>query len=200
MPARRLFPSCNALFLANVRLNKMIINIIKYSLTALITALVLAYLNKHANKKIKPSINGKFELRLNKFYWYTGLGSTLFGSIGFLLAILYLKNEESWIFGLLFLILFVGLGAICLLWYLNHKFKFDSKMIESISLYGKKETLKWDEIESIKFHTISSQLIFKNKEGVKVKAHRHLIGFGNLLNEIEDKTQWTINDLKIPNR
>jgi uncharacterized membrane-anchored protein len=175
----------------------MIEKIITYGLIGIAATFTLSFLNKQASKKVAPLDNGKYALRLNSLYQYVGLGSLILGLIGFLLPTILL-DSNGWLVGLIFLLIFGILGGICALWYFNHKFIFDSKKIESVSVYGKKTFLEWKDVVSISFNAISGLLVFKGSNGIKVKAHQHLVGLTELTTMMEQKTKWTVKGLKIP--
>ena len=166
----------------------------------LLTTMLLVWLNNQANKKVRTIPNGMFELRLNKFYLYMGVFSILIGIA--IVSLVFVSEDiiDLWILVSLCILLFVGLGLYSVLWYRNHYFLFDSKRIESVNLLGKKESLLWENVVSIKFKVLKGVLVFKNKNGLKVEAHQHLIGFGQLLEAIETHTHWEAKDFKIPYR
>lgn len=173
-------------------------NFILYLIIGILVTLVMSYLNKNSNREIQPKNNGVFYLRLHKMYWYIGLGGIIFGIVGFVLPGLLVIDTNGWIIGLFFLSLFGGLGTACLLWYKNHKLFFDTNKIASTSVFSRKTEMKWESIISVKFNPISGVLIFKDSNGLKVKAHLHLVGIKELLNMLEHKTVWKIKDLKLP--
>lgn len=172
--------------------------LIKYLIISIVLAVLISYINKQANSKIYPTANNEYRLRLNKLYWYISLLAISFGLLGFIFSGLEIEDGNGWLIGLIFLILFGSLGFICGIWYINHKIKFDPYKIEGISVYGKKSSISWEEINSVKLNPLTGLLIFSNNENKKIKAHIHLVGITELLKMMEAKTNCKIKDLKLP--
>ncbi|MGJ8661361.1 MAG: hypothetical protein ACSHXL_04940 [Bacteroidota bacterium] len=169
-----------------------------YALIGVVVTLVISYLNKKVRVQVIPIEGDLFHLRLHKLYYYIGIGSVIFGCVGFILPTVLVETGDGWIVGLFFLLLFGVLGLLCVLLYVNHSFNFNTKHLESSNILAKKKSVLWEDIESIKFNPFSGYIVFRDNKSEKVKAHVHLVGITNLLNKMEEKTQWKKKDLKLP--
>lgn len=170
--------------------------IVMYGLIAVVVTWAMAYLNKQNSKEVKPLEDGTFKLRINKLYFYVGVGSMIFGLFIFLYLSLFVKD------GLMIgFCLFLGFGILgfgCALWYWNHQVVFNSQFIESTSVFNKTTKMNWDEIQKISFGLSSGIITMKDKNNVKVKAHLHLKGIKELIRMMEKQTEWTAKSLKLP--
>lgn len=174
--------------------------IIGYIAIGVIVTILMNYLNKQSKTKITPNKGDLFMLRLNKLYWHIGIGCIIIGLVGFLLSAISIEGIDGWLIGLICLVFFGGTGAICAIWYRNHQFSFDSNKIEAINVYGNKTVIEWANIKTIKVDALTGLLVFIDNSGEKAKAHQHLIGFNELLKEMENNTNYKIKDLKFPYR
>lgn len=170
--------------------------IITYGLIGLAVSLAMSYLNKGASQEIINKTNGLLELRMNKLYKILGYLCIGFASI-FTIASLYYQEKEMYIIGVLAITLFGGLGVPCLMYYRNHKLRFDHQKIIVQNWIKKKKEIRWEEIDEIKFNPFSGYLIIRSKTE-KVKIHQHLVGLKEFTNEMEAKTKWKASVLRLP--
>lgn len=159
--------------------------------------LALDYLNKASSKKVSKNENGWHELRMNRLYQFIGISTGILG-----LSFLYLTIGEQYSSSLIIILVislgFTGLGFTCFLWYRNHKLRFNNKTIITSNVYGKQNSLNWEDISNISFNGVSGQITLTNKAGNTVKAHQHLVGLSSFVELIELKTKWTVKALKLP--
>jgi len=148
-------------------------HVITYMIVGAVVGMIMYYLNKSASTKTVPIQGDSLNLRLHKLYWYFGMGSIALGIAWFLLPGLTVEDGSGWLIGLLLLLLFGGLGSICVLWYVNHTLSFDSERIESKSVFGKTTSIPWKEIENISFSALSGLLTFEDGLGEKVNVYAY---------------------------
>lgn len=176
----------------------MIKDIISYGCVALVTGILLRYLNKATGKIVKPNGIDQYFLRMNKFYdiaGYIAMCLCLFFIIGSIIAL----DFELAVFVMVFFIvlIFGGLGLLGVLLYRNHYLLFSSTKIEVRSVFGKTKITTWNKIKNVSFSQ-NSGLITITDEGQKLKVHQHLVGLSKFVAYIEDKTEWTAERLKLP--
>ena len=170
-------------------------NVILYTVIGAVITTMMYFVNKGANKAIE-TINGVTELRMNKFYQIVGY-SALVIFLGFIVAAIYI-NETAFYIALIFIfLLFGGTGLACVLWYRNHKIIFDDNKITVYNWKKQVEEIYWEEITAIKFRPIAGNIKITGSNKI-VKVHQHLVGLKTFIQKIEEETQWTARDLKLP--
>lgn len=170
--------------------------VITYGLIGLAVSLAMNYMNKGASQEIAKNPSGEIELRMNKLYQILGYLSIGFASI-FVIAALYYQEKEMYIIGMSMLLLFGGLGIPCLMYYQNHKLKFDDEKIVAQNWRKKIEEITWREIDEIKFNPFSGYLKIRGLNK-KMTIHQHLVGLKEFTNKMEEKTKWKAKELKFP--
>ncbi len=174
------------------------INFLGYGLTAIIIGLIMTYLNKSGNKEIDRNDIGQIELRMHRLYFYGGLVCVIFALV-FVGAAIYVNEIELYFIGFAMLLLFGGLGILCLLPYKNHWIAFDDNTISVYNWAGKKKTIQWNKIENIKFSSVSGYIKIRTPDDT-VSIHQHLVGLNMFIKKMEALTSWREEDLKIPFR
>ncbi|NAS29990.1 hypothetical protein GTQ40_03305 [Flavobacteriaceae bacterium R38] len=162
----------------------------------IITGLFLLYADFQSSKKLKKNVHGQFCLKLNKSYKWVGIICCLIGS--FLLnAAIINWNEEIVVLAPIVVSMFFGLGVITLTWYYNYQLVFNGRKIISTNWRRKKRIIEWTDIETIKFNAISGYLKLYTKLE-KIIVLQHSTGFIEFLREMESKTRFSTEELKIP--
>lgn len=133
---------------------------------------------------------------MNRFYQILGYISIGFASI-FVIAALYYQEKEMYVMGLAMLLLFGGLGIPCLLYYRNHKLKFNDDKITVQNWRKKNQEISWAEIDEIKFNPFSGYLKLRGVNR-KLTIHQHLVGLKEFIKKMEEKTKWKASELKLP--
>ena len=169
--------------------------IITYGLIGLAVSLAANYMNRGTNQEIAKNSNGELELSMNKLYQILGYASIGFASI--LIAVLFYQETEMYMVKILIILLFGGLGVACLMYYQNHKLKFNDERIIVQNWRKKIEEIAWDEIDKIKFNRFSGYLKIRGLNK-KMSIHQHLVGLKNFTNKMEEKTKWKTSELKLP--
>lgn len=164
-----------------------------YGLIGLAVSFSLSYMNKGTNQSVGRNAEGFVELRMNKFYQI--LGYVVLG-LGFiiLLVIIYYQEKEMTLIGALAILFVVGLGLPVLLYYRNHKVYFNEETVTVISWTGKKQVIRWEEIQKISFNAFSGYLKLFGLAN-KVKMHQHLVGLKEFIKMMEEKTNWTAKSI-----
>lgn len=170
--------------------------VIFYGIIGIAVSLAMNFMNKGASQNIRENENGEIELRMNKLYQILGylcIGITTI----FVLAAIYYQDEEMYLIGGIMFLLFGGLGLPILMYYNNHKLRFNDDRILVHNWLGKSNEIKWSEIDSIKFNPFSGYLKI-NGLNKKLTIHQHLVGLKEFLKRMEEKTKWKVSELKLP--
>jgi hypothetical protein len=94
--------------------------------------------------------------------------------------------------------MFWDMGIPMVLWFKNHRLKFNQTDIEVINVYGQRNSIAWKEINSISFNHFSGFITITDPKGTRLKAHQHLVGLSVFTNMMEAKTLWTVEELRLP--
>lgn len=158
-------------------------------------------LGKGTDSNVQANVNGGYELRMNKLYLVVGLSGLIIGLILILTFPLLAEELSVELFLILGLILLVfwGTGLTCLLYFVNHKVRFNKDSVEVVDVYGRKKEILWSEISEASFNTFSGLLKFQSSK-TTVKVHHHLVGLNTLIGVMENQTKWDRKSLKIPVR
>ena len=170
--------------------------VIMYGLIGLAVSLAMNYMNKGASQEIEKSTNGEIELRMNKLYQILGYLSIGFAS-SLVIAALFYQEQEMYIVGIAMLLLFGGLGIPCLMYYQNHKLRFDDEKITVQNWRKKIKEIAWREIDDIRFNPFSGYLEIRGLDK-KMAIHQHLVGLKKFTDKMEEKTKWRTSELKLP--
>ncbi|MEN0045748.1 MAG: hypothetical protein AAF806_01680 [Bacteroidota bacterium] len=130
---------------------------------------------------------------LYKKLGYLGIGRTAI----FILAILYYQNREMYFIGGIMLLLFGGLGIPIFMYYKNHNLRFNDDQIVVQSWLKKTTEIKWSEISQIQFNPFSGYIKIEG-DSENVRINQHLVGLKAFLEKMEEKTKWTVKELKFP--
>lgn len=135
-------------------------------------------------------------LQVPKLYSLIG-ASTFVGGIGLIIFSLFFAIGSDKIIAFI-----PGLIAICTgLWLfakgsISHIEITDSEIVE-ISIFGERKEIKWNEIEEIFFENVNLELTIKGSNN-HITAPMHLVGFPELVAELERKTGKTRSQFGIP--
>ncbi len=165
-----------------------------YGFVALAVGLAIGYLNRGTKSQV-VSDNGQYFLRMNKFY---GAISILSIFLGLLIAIMIIVTDEPLIVAIITLFIFLGLGIPLFLLYKNHYLKFNNELIEVKNYLGSLKSIQWIDVQDVSFNHFSSLLTISDKQGNKIKIHQHIVGFATFIKTMEDKTNWTAVQLRLP--
>jgi len=180
-------------------INLMSGNSIFYGLVALAVTLTLSYLAKATSKEVVSNEQGQYLLRMHKLYYIVGIIALAFAAV-FIISPLIVDDPDLGLYITIFcmLLLFGGLGLLCVLYFRRHFVLFDDTNVEVSSPFGKKKNLLWNEISRAKFNPSTGLLTLTSNTGDKVKVHYHLVGFPKFVEQFESKTTWTAKQLKLP--
>lgn len=167
--------------------------VLMYAVIAIAVNLVFLYVNKKSNSSVSPIKDNLYELRLHKLYWYIGL----FAATSAVILATFAVLDGEVIIGLAFLLMMGGVGIVSALWYANYRLKFDTELISTISAYGKKTEVQWQDIDSVKYSTFTGQIVFKTNTNEKLKVHQHVVGLKDVIRMMESKTTLKKADVKL---
>lgn len=159
-------------------------------------SLLMLYLNKASGRTIE-AVEGVYQLRIHKLYQFIGIVSSVIGSVLLVLPLIY-DGLAALPVALGMFLLFTGLGVPCILWYRNHHLIYNPEKISSKSWLGKSSEIYWKDIKNISFNSLSGLLLIEDARGTKVKAHQHLVGLKSFVEFMEQKTNMTARELKLP--
>jgi len=161
--------------------------------------LSLAYLNKATAKPPIANGQGQYLLRMHKLYNYVGILAVLLACVFVIVPPLVETMDIAMaIMAIAMLLIFGGLGTLCLIYYRNHYLLFDENIIEVRNPKGQIRTISWHDIERASFNSFTGFLILTDRNGGKLKIHQHLVSLGKFVALLEDKTGWTSKDIKLP--
>lgn len=176
----------------------MLSKILLHLVTDCCIAAILWYLNKASKKKILPNLQGEIVLRMPKFYNIIGYISLVIGVITVIGPFVTDKPDtETYILILAMLLLFGGLGALCILCYRNHYLLFDNYGVEVRSPMGEVKHIRWNDISMASFNSLSGYLILTDKEGNKLKIFKQLIGLSLFVHALENKAKCDSKNLNL---
>jgi len=168
-------------------------NLIAPALTAIITFLLTNYLGKWNSAKIRPKINGQYELRHHKLILYIAQVLT---AIALFVLILFWNDKEpdAKIIGGTYACIIAISALWFFLMYNNQIVTFNNRFIENSNIIGRKKKFNWNDIETITHHTYSNYFtIVKGKS--KMKFNDQMVGINQLINTIEKETSIKINKI-----
>jgi hypothetical protein len=175
----------------------MLEEIIKSAFTIVPVIIALSLLKKEMSKKVEPLTDGSFELRVSRIYFFTG---AVCASIFLFFTVWILVDtdtpSEDRIFGLFFLI-FSLLGVYFIVLYRNYRLYFDNENIVVTDLFGKKNTMKWSEIEKVRSNPFTGYLTLSSAT-TQLKVHQNLKGMVAFKQVMEAQTKWTAKELRLP--
>jgi hypothetical protein len=81
--------------------------------------------------------------------------------------------------------------------YRNYRLYFDNENIVVTDLFGKKNTMKWSEIEQVKSNAFTGYLTLSSAT-TQLKVHQNLKGMVAFKQVMEAQTKWTAKELRLP--
>lgn len=166
----------------------MNIELIKYAVITTLVLLVTYFARKASLKNPVKTQDGITIFRLPKLYGIIGLISVGIGLIPLIAGIADFSIETIKTVAFLFL-LFGGLGMLLVLMTWVHKIMINEESIIQKNILGKIKTVKFTEIEKIRFNKITNELIIKSSNG-KIRCHENLVGFSQLVRTLVEKTDF----------
>ncbi len=170
---------------------------ISHILTVTAVTLILRMLYSASKRKANEDEQGNLVLQLPKFYWFFGAFMISVGIALLVVANFYVEATDD-----KEIVLYMSLGAIILGGFLFTK-GYISKILISetdiveTGIFGQITQININEIESISFGIVSQELTIKSKKK-KIKAHIHLVGFGELVEKLIQKTGKTPTEMGLP--
>lgn len=173
--------------------------IILYTIIVIAISVILVFLTKATRKAVAIDNDGHYVLRMNKLYGVIGFVCLVIGLL--FLIFLPLTAEPTdrgvWVVTTLMLLIFLGIGIPCLMYYRNHRVVFNNNSIIATNIYGQTKEIKWSDINDINFNALSGLLVLKTTQE-KIKIHQHLVGLLKFIEHIENNTKWSQKELKLP--
>ncbi|MFM7021673.1 MAG: hypothetical protein ACKOXB_01740 [Flavobacteriales bacterium] len=163
-------------------------------LIPVVVSLVMAFLYAASRKKPIEDEMGNKILRLPVFFYVLGVISIVFGLV---LSLLVFSNEEDVFISIPFFMLFFILGMVLIIGRKNTQTVITPEKIIHTSFWGKTKELNWEEISKLSYGKMSQELKIESKKK-KIRVHVLMVGFKELLSEIENRTSHSIRDLGIP--
>jgi amino acid permease len=162
----------------------MLEEIIKSAFIVVSVIIGLSLLKKEMSKKVEPLPDGSFELRVSRIYFFTGAvcACIFLFFTGWILLDPDTPSEDR-IFGLFFLI-FSLLGVYFIVLYRNYRLYFDNEKIVVTNLFGKKNTMKWSEIEKVRSNAFTGYVTLSSAS-TQLKVLQSLKGFVAFRDELQ---------------
>lgn len=170
----------------------MNIELIKYAVITTIVLLITFFARKASSKNPIETQKGITIYRLPKLYGIIGLISVGVGLIPLISVISDFSIETLKTVAFLFL-LFGGLGMLLVLMTWIYKIMVSEEAIIQKNMLGKIKTVRFNEIEKIRFNKITTELIIQSTNG-KIRCHENFVGFGHLVNILVKKTNFKRED------
>ncbi|MEM9723380.1 MAG: hypothetical protein AAGA10_29190 [Bacteroidota bacterium] len=172
---------------------------LQYGIPAVCSALVMHYMTRLTQKEIPRQADGSLTLRMNRLYQVLGYIALGIGVV-VLVASFGAKEEgkeiEILMAQLVILLLFGGGGIYLIMGYSNTWLSFNEDHIRSSTWMGEIKEIHWKDIEQIRYKSLSGYLVIKGKNE-KIKAFRYFVGFQAFINEMEEQTKWTREELEL---
>ena len=151
-------------------------------------SMIINFRKKRASQEVGDNVKDEIELKIGKFYQIVGYHGIVMAFI-FPIGALFYQETEMYIMGVTLFLLFGGLGLLLVMYYRNHRLRFDDHKIIVHSWRNKIEEITWQEIEEIKFNQTSGYLKIMgiNK---KLLIHKDLVGLHEFIQKMEEKTDW----------
>lgn len=165
-------------------------------LPGVIISLLMALLYAASKKKPRDAVDGSFILQLPRFYAWFGL-FVIIGGFALVIYTFIYASESDKLLGALASIIALTVGMwIFAKGYISQIRVTDSGLIET-TIFGKEKTILWSEVTKVSFGAISLELTIRSADK-KIKAHQHMVGFNELVYNLESKTRKSRFDLGIP--
>ncbi|MEO8934165.1 MAG: hypothetical protein ABI295_07640 [Xanthomarina sp.] len=162
----------------------------------LIVSIIGVFLYTSSKKKPKKDGIGNIILQLPKIYSIIGF-LVLTGGVGLFIFASFFADGHAKILASIFSLIAIITGLIIFSkGYISH-FKVTDVGIIETSMFGKMKEIKWKEIEDVSFVNSSSELKIEGLDHT-IMAHRHLVGFEELVSKLEQKTGKTRAEIGIP--
>lgn len=145
--------------------------------------IVLSYIFNSYKKDAKQDENGNLILSFGKFYSIIGIILLIVGVI-----ILFLPGEISTI---LFLVVLFSISGIFLLLMSKIKIVLEKDYIVYYGMIKKRVSIKWEEVISIKFNSISSNINLKSINK-KITISNLMIGINSFESLVKEKLDISI--------
>ncbi len=172
----------------------------QYLLISTIVMIVLYFLNKASKKQVESFDNGGYLLRMSKIYQVVGVLGILMSIVILFMPVLAEEyTVEIYVATGVFCLFMLGLTLPCFLLYRNHSLQFDKIQMVSTNFYGREYRVKWEDVEQIRYSSLSGSVIITDKEGKFAKAHLHLVGFSTFVQELNrQKNEYNFSCGPIP--
>ncbi len=173
----------------------MIEKIFVYGLTVIAVGISIGYLNRGTQSQVASTGSGQYSLKMNTLY---GVISILGILLGLIIATMIILEDDSLIYAVIILFMFLGSGVPLFLLYKNHYLKFDSRVVEVKNFIGRQKSIQWLVVQNISFNHLSGLLTISDSHENKIKIHQHIVGFATFIKTLEEKTNWTAEQLRLP--
>ena len=167
----------------------------EYVIIGVVVSFALMVLNRSGSKQVEPLKDGSFELRVHPLYNIVSILGMLMGII-FIIGGIYFRDENLFIMAIFGLIFFL-IGIWGFLFYKRYRLKFNENHVSATDFLGKTKSIQWEEITNIRFNKWLGYLYVLN-ENEKLTIHQHTVGLKQFLTMMEQKTEWNVQDLRIP--
>ena len=165
-------------------------------LPIIVVTALMAFLFAQSKKEIKSDEAGNLIFRLPKAYAYIGWFAILAGLAVLVFGMIYAKPEEKiWV-------LVASAVGLLMGWYVVVSatvahLRLTEEAITQVTIFKREKTIVWDQISEVKYAVQRRELrIFSSNQ--KITAPLHLVGFPQLIKEIEVKTGESLAHLNIP--
>ena len=159
-------------------------------------AIVMYYLNKQSQKDASVDADGNTVLLLPVFYGVLGIAAAGLGC-GLLVfgLINYNADDIKPLFGLF--LLFAGLGTPFILYRYVYRVILTPQSLVHRNLIGKYKSLDWADITMVNYSAAMMNLKVSDGNS-KVSCYAHLVGFKQLVSELEECSGKTRAEMGIP--
>ncbi|GLC29909.1 hypothetical protein [Clostridium omnivorum] len=146
-----------------------------------IIKMLMRILDNGIYEEPKHQENGRIILKMNTIYGIVGIFSVIVSIVVTIIAFISgAFSSEDWIYALIFIALFVILGAILILYTRNTRVEADSQEISYTGFSGGSKKIKWKYVKKVKYNKSSKEITVSDGE-TKIKIHLHYKGLGSLL-------------------
>ncbi|SEA44121.1 hypothetical protein [Bizionia paragorgiae] len=170
--------------------------ILKTILPVIVVTLVMGLLLAASKKKPKKDEVGNIILQLPKLYPIIGI-LVIIGGIGLLIFAFFFANGNDQILAIISSLVAMIFGLLMFAkGYISH-IKVTDLGITETTLFAKQKEIRWNEIREVSFGKVSLEMKIESSNK-NIKAHMHLVGFDELVSNLEEKTGKTRIQIGIP--
>lgn len=178
----------------------MIDKIIFYAVINITVSIAIFYLYKGGEKNINLVKEDAHTLKMNKLFYYLGILLIIVGVSTIIIPLFSLsfsENNNQIIAMSIMGSLCILMGMVLIKIYKTHFLIFDDHTVSVVRYFGKITQGKLEDIETVKFNSLTGMITIRLKTGFILKFSQYLVGITNFIQHIETKNQLDLKKVKL---